>query len=363
VIFQLFDENLYIATFYMTFAGIFFTATFALLCLFLPKLWRLINSHEERDRSNTTHNWCEGGPSREQQPRVGSTGYLLADGTVGGGGGGLGGFGGGDLGGVGGIYASARSSVLSAQTLGRMPDDLNFASFPTTTSTLTRSQSPKTKTSSGNQGRSDDAAAAARFDLSDSVDVNLTLQSTLQPMLTRASTTSQEQGIQRKRRRRGDALSVASSSHPDKHSGNPIELWMSTKLPRKKSGVGPLSTIATNNIKDSALSTGSSGHLPQPQPQFVQWDFSDDVSLGGGRSRRSKQRLQEEGGGGTGEVPMPLSFQGGAFDIHSSAMPQGLDSGVDRCVGFFLKEGSLLLSVIRDHTLTTLPLNMICNCR
>lgn len=365
VIFQFFDEDLYIATFYMTFTGTFFTATFALLCLFLPKLWGLLNSYEEREESDTAHSWRGRGSSRERQLRLGSTGYLLADGAVGGGGsGGSGGMAGlngscgGGLGSAGGNYASMQSSLFSAQNLGRMPDDLSFASFPTASSTLISSQSPKLSPLLGNKGGSDDAATAAGVDPPDSVDVNPTSQSILPPMLTRATTTSQEQGTQAKTRGRSDALSFASSNHLDKDNSNSIELRMSTKLAHKTSKVRPPSTTATDNIKVSTSIIGGKGRLPLPQPELVRRDFSEDMNLGGGGgygSRKSQQRLQEEGDGVTGQALIPLSLQEGALDIHTSPLSQNWGSGIDRCVSVF---GAvyLLLSVIRNHALTIVTL-------
>lgn len=325
MIFQLFSDDLYIATFYMTVAGTFFTATLALLCLFLPKLWGLLKSYQERDENDTIHRWRGGGLAPERQPRLGSTGYLLADIPVGGGGGrgNIGGLGG--LGGTGGSYVSARSSLLSCNTLGRMPDDLNVASFPTATSTLTSSQSPEPKPPFRTRGGLDDAAVATLgVDLSDLTNNDLTSQSIVRPVLTRAMTTSQEQGTQTAHpRRRSDALSVTSSGDLDRHSGNPIDLWMSTQLPsRKKLGVGPLSTS-----KDSASTTGNISGLTHPQ--FVRGDFSDDTNLG--ESERL-QRLQEEGGG---QDQMQLGFRG-LLDIHSSSASHGLDSGINRCVSLFL---------------------------
>lgn len=312
----------------MTVAGTFFTAALALLCLFLPKLWGLLKSYQERDENDTTHSWRRGGQTPERQPRLGSTGYLLADTLVGGGGGrgNIGGLCG--LDGAGGSYARARSSLLSCKSLGRMPDDLNFASFPTATSTLTCSQSPKSKPPFGTRGGLDDSAVAAvGVDLSDPADTNLISQSIVRPVLTRAMTTSQEQRMQTTRSRRGsDALSVTSSGDLDRHSGNPIDLWMNIQLPsRKKSGVGLFSTT-----KDSASTTGSISGLPHTQ--FVRRDFSDDMNLDG---RKRSQRLQEEGGGGvTGQDPMQLGSYG-VLDIHSSPTSHGLDSGIDRCVSLF----------------------------
>lgn len=333
VIFQFFSDDLYIATFYMTVAGTFFTATLALLCLFLPKFWGLLKSYQERDENDTTHSWRGGGPNPERQPRLGSTGYLLADSPVGSGGscgGNIGGLGGlGRSGGAGGIYASARSSLLSANTLGRMPDDLDFTGFPAATSTLTNSQLSKPKPPFGAKVGMDDAAAATAVgvDLSDPMDISLTSQSIVRPRLTRATTTSLEHGMRTAHsRRRSDALSVASSGNLGGHSGNPIDLWMSTHLPsRKKSSVDPLSTT-----KDSALTTGSISGLPHPQ--FVRRDFSDDIHQDG--SKRS-QKLQDEGAGVARQNPMQLSFQG-ALDIHSSPASYDLDSGINRCMDSFV---------------------------
>ncbi|KAG0077041.1 hypothetical protein BGZ90_007819 [Linnemannia elongata] len=299
VIFQFFSDDLYIATFYMTVAGTFFTATLALLCLFLPKFWGLLKSYQERDENDTTHSWRGGGPTPERQPRLGSTGYLLADSPVGGGGscggniGGLGGLGG--SGGAGGIYASARSSLLSANTLGRMPNDLDFTGFPTATSTLTNSQLSKPKPPS----------LGAKV----------------------ATTTSLEHGMRTAHsRRRSDALSVASPGNLGGHSGHPIDLWMSAQLPsRKKSSVGPLSTT-----KDSALTTGSISGLPHPQ--FVRRDFSDDIHQDGSKM---SQKLQDEGAGVARQNPMQLSFQA-ALDIHSSPASYDLDSGINRCMDSFV---------------------------
>ncbi|KAF9297273.1 hypothetical protein BGZ88_010561 [Linnemannia elongata] len=328
VIFQFFSDDLYIATFYMTVAGTFFTATLALLCLFLPKFWGLLKSYQERDENDTTHSWRGGGPTPERQPRLGSTGYLLADSPVGSGGscgGNIGGLGGlGRSGGAGGIYASARSSLLSANTLGRMPDDLDFTGFPAATSTVTNSQLSKPNPPFGAKVGMDDAAAATAVgvDLSDPMDISLTSQSIVRPRLTRATTTSLEHVMRTAHsRRRSDALSVASPGNLGGHSGNPIDLWMSTHLPsRKKSSVGPLSTT-----KDSALTTGSISGLPHPQ--FVRRDFSDDIHQDG--SKRS-QKLQDEGAGVARQNPMQLSFQG-ALDIHSSPASYDLDSGINRC--------------------------------
>ncbi|KAG0287473.1 hypothetical protein BGZ96_008590 [Linnemannia gamsii] len=344
VVFQFFDEDLYIATFYMTFTGTFFTATFALLCLFLPKLWRLLSSYEERDESDTTHSWRGGGPSRERQLRLGTTGYLVADGAIGGNGnggsggtGGLSGLGGGELGGAGGKYASARSSVFSAQSLGRMPDDLNFGSFPTATLTSINSQSPKPSPPFGIKGGSDDAAVATGVDLPDSVEGNLNSQPILRPMLTSATTTSHEQGTQAIPRRRSDALSVAPSSHLNKYDGNLIEHGTNTKLPRKTSEDCSPSTTTTNIIKVSASTIGGKGRTPLPQPEFVRRNLSEDMDLGSGDygSIKSQQRLQEEGHGTMGQAPIPLSFQEGALDIHTSPVSQKLGSGIDRCMNSF----------------------------
>ncbi|KAG0064891.1 hypothetical protein BGZ89_008759 [Linnemannia elongata] len=330
VIFQFFSDDLYIATFYMTVAGTFFTATLALLCLFLPKFWGLLKSYQERDENDTTHSWRGGGPTPVRQPRLGSTGYLLADSPVSSGGscggniGGLGGLGG--SGGAGGNYVSARSSLLSANTLGRMRDDLDFTGFPTATSTLTNSQLSKPKPPSlGAKVGMDDAAAATAVgvDLSDPMDISLTSQSIIQPRLTRATTISLEHGMRTAHsRRRSDALSVASPGNLGGHSGNPIDLWMSAQLPsRKKSSVGHLSTT-----KDSALTTGSISGLPHPQ--FVRRDFSDDIHQDG--SERS-QKLQDEGAGVARQNPMQC-----ALDIHSSPASYDLDSGINRCMDSFV---------------------------
>lgn len=289
-------------------------------------------------RNDTTHSWRGGGPTPERQLRLGSTGYLLANSPVGSGGscggniGGLGGFGG--SGGAGGIYVNARSSLLSANTLGRMRDDLDFTGFPTATSKLTNSQLSKPKLPSlGAKVGMDDAAAATAVgvDLSDPMDISLTSQSIIQPRLTRATTTSLEHGMRTAHsRRRSDALSVASPGNLGGHSGNPIDLWMSAQLPsRKKSRVGPLSTT-----KDSALTTGSISGLPHPQ--FVRRDFSDDIHQDG--SERS-QKLQDEGAGVARQNLMQC-----ALDIHSSPASYDLDSGINRCVRLLFAEPLSLCS-------------------
>ncbi|KAG0372264.1 hypothetical protein BGX24_000487 [Mortierella sp. AD032] len=334
VIFQFFDEGLYIATFYMTVIGTYLTATLALLCLFLPKFGKLLKAYKERDADDTTHSWHGKGPSRERQPRPGSSGFFLADGNGAGGGvsstGRLGGIGGG--GGVGGLCPSLCDSLSSATTLGRMPGHLNFLSFQTS-SAFTDNHSPEPRPPMGTIGEADDVTVIPSvIDLSDpTANTGLAAPSDMKPELPRATTTSQKQGTQTTRsRRKSEVLSVLSSGDLESYNSNPIDLWMNSQLPRKRTGVGPLSSkrSSASSIKSSTL----------PQPQFVQGDFSDDISRvggGGGRGGNTSRGRQLEEGGMAGQHSTQLNFQPG-LDTNSSPGSQVLYPGIERCMDSFV---------------------------
>ncbi|KAG0270590.1 hypothetical protein BGZ95_001629 [Linnemannia exigua] len=248
--------------------GTYFTASLALLCLFLPKFWGILKSYKVRDENDTTHSWRGKESSRERQPRPGSSGYHLADGN------------------------SAGGGVSSTSGLG------------------------------GNGGGGGGGANAS-----------LTAPSAVRLASTRARTTSLEQGAQTTRsRRKSEVLSVASSSTQEKYSSNPIDLWMSSQLPRKRTGVGPLSS------NKSSASSIRSGILPQPQ--FVRGDFRDDTSLGksgtgGGSGGKTSRGRQLEEGGMLGQDSTHLTFQPG-LDINSTQALQEFDSGNERCMESFV---------------------------
>ncbi|KAF9902421.1 hypothetical protein EC991_004968 [Linnemannia zychae] len=139
-------------------------------------------------------------------------------------------------------------------------------------------------------------------------------------------------------RRKSDALSVASSSDLFKYSGNPIDLWMESQLPKKESVVALFSSTidSASSIKSGSLSALS-------EPQFVRRDFSDDISLGRGRGRgreNKKPRGRElEEGAVTGQELTQWTLQSGpqgALGGDNSPGSRVLGSGIDRCMDSYV---------------------------